>query len=45
VEGDIAWLKGVLAKKMGLKDFAIPRVESIPKHRVTFFFQQVACVH
>jgi len=45
VEGDFAWLEGVLAEKTGLKDFAILRVESIPKRGVAFFFRQVACVH
>jgi len=45
VEGDIAWLEGVLAEKTGLKDFAIPRVESVPKRRIALFFRQVACVH
>jgi len=38
-------LEVVLAKKTGPKDFAILRVESIPKCSVAFFFQQVACVH
>ncbi len=38
VKGDFTWLEGVLAEKTGLKDFAILRVESIPKHSVTFFF-------
>ncbi len=45
VEGDFARLEGVLAEKTGLKDFAILRVESIPKHGVAFFFRQVASVH
>ncbi len=37
-------LEGVLAEKTGLKDFAIIRVESVPKRSVAFFFRQVACV-
>jgi len=45
VEGDFAQLEGVLAKKMGLKDFTILRVESVPKCGVAFFFRQMACVH
>jgi len=45
VEGDFMRLEGVLAEKTGLKDFAIIRVESVPKRSVAFFFRQVACVH
>jgi len=44
-EGDFARLEVVLAEKTGPKDFAILRVESIPKRSVAFFFRQVACVH
>ncbi|KAH9066829.1 hypothetical protein EDB87DRAFT_1573709 [Lactarius vividus] len=42
VERGFAWLEEILAEKVGLKDFAISRVESVPKHNVAFFFRQVA---